>query len=130
MNIVKAFIDYMATLGFGTFGTDLFIGGAPQDAPDACWWAVANGGSPISKSVTGQKMKNYIINVFYRDTDQEIVMNRLEQFETLMNSGNCDEIAGYDKVEISANVFPTDQDLEAQDRTLGLVQVTITVYSN
>lgn len=130
MNIVKSFAEYMADKGFGTQGTDLFIGAAPQQSPDECWWIVAAGGSPILKGIGGNKMKNYLFNVFFRDRDQENVLNRLQAFEEEMNSGNCDQLNGYDSIEIEATGFPVDQDLEQEDRTVGLVQVTVTTYTN
>lgn len=130
MNITKAFVEYMESKGFGTQGTNLYIGGVPANSPDASWWAIASGGSAIVKSVTGGKMKNYVIRVFYRDIDQEEVMNQLQAFEEEMNSGACDQLNGYDNIEIEASSYPADQDLEQENRTVGMVEVTVTTYSN
>jgi len=128
MNITKAFADYMTLQGYGTFGSTLFIGGVPLDAPDTCWWIVSSGGNTLAKNGTGEKQKNYLISVFYRSTDQEEVYNKLEQFETLFNNNNCLEINGYDIIETEATSYPTDQDIDNEDRTVGLVQITLTVY--
>lgn len=130
MNIVKSFADFMDAQGYGTQGTDLFIGAAPQGSPDKSWWIIGAGGSSTLKGLAGNKMKNYLLNVFYRNTDQEDVMNTLQSFEEFMNSGICDQLNGYNNIEIEATSFPADQDLEAEDRTVGLVQVTVTVYTN
>ena len=34
MNITHSFAQFMEDQGFGTLGTNLFIGAVPQDAPD------------------------------------------------------------------------------------------------
>lgn len=128
MNITKAFVDHMESLGFGTFGTDLFIGSAPLQSPDSCWWVIRGGGSPIVKAVTGQKMKAYIFSVFYRDLDGENFEDKLQEFEEAMNDANCDDITGYNKVELEASTFPADQDLDIEDRSVALTQVTLTTY--
>lgn len=128
MNITKAFTDYMASKGFGTFGTDLFIGGAGLDAPDSCWWVLRGGGTPVVKAITGQKMKSYIFNVFYRDLNGENFEDRLQEFEETMNDGDCDDFDGYEKVELEASTFPADQDLDNEDRSVALTEVTLTTY--
>ena len=128
MNITQAFAEYMDTQGYGTLGTDLFIGGAPLNSPDECWWVVSNGGSTKSKNQTGEKQKNYSMNVYFRSMNQDDVYNRLEEFETDVNRDDCIEIDGYDIIEAEATIYPTDQDLDGEDRTIGIVQITLTVY--
>jgi hypothetical protein len=72
MNIAKDFADYLVSLSKGTFGTDIFIGSLPQDAPEKCYWIVNAGGSPQPKIVTGERIKEYQLNVFI-----EILMVRM-----------------------------------------------------
>lgn len=129
MNITKSFAEFMQANSYGSLtGKTLFIGGAPLDVADAIWWIISGGGSSSSTNATGQRMKNYLINVFYRDTDQEQVYEKLQAFEQFINSGDCTQLAGYDTVEMEATTFPTDQDLDNEDRTVGMVQVTLTTY--
>lgn len=120
----------MTAEGYGAFGTDIFIGAAPLEAKDAIFWIVAAGGSPIGKNHTGEKVKNYILSVFYRNTDAADVYEKVQAFEELINSGNCTQLNGYDTIEMSATSFATDQDLDNEDRTIGLIQVTLTIYQN
>ena len=124
MNIKKAFQQFMRANGY----TPVYIGGVPQDAPAVCWWITGAGGLNIGKNKTGEKMKNYIISVYYRDPDAEQVDEKLQQFEEFINADNCVDIGNYDIIETEATVFPTDQDLDNQDRTVGLIQITLTVY--
>ena len=128
MNIAKAFTTYMESEGFGTFGTDLFIGGAPLEAPDSLWWVVSSGGAPESKNSTGEMLKEYTLGVYYRDIDTEQVYEKLQELEELINSVACVQLDSYDTVSMEAIGFPADQDLDDEDRTVGLLQVGILIH--
>lgn len=134
MTITKAFAQWMQDNDFATQGQDLFIGGVPADlvdkAPDTCWWIYANGGTPITKNTTGEKQKNYLINVYFRDLNAQNVDETMQTFELLVNGKNCDQLEGFDTIEMEATGFQTDIDLDNEERTVGFVQVTIRVYSN
>lgn len=134
MTITKAFAQWMQDNDFATQGQDLFIGGVPADlvdkAPDTCWWIYANGGTPITKNTTGEKQKNYLINVYFRDLNARNVDEQMQAFEILVNGKNCDQLTGFDTIEMEATGFQTDIDLDNEERTVGFVQVTIRVYSN
>lgn len=128
MTLKRAFIAYMESLGYGTFGTDLFLNGAPLSAPETCWWVLATGGSPSSTNQSGEKLKNYIVSVYFRSTDAQEVDEQMHAFEEELNTSNCDQLEGFDTVDMSVTTFPADQDLDAEDRTVGLAQVTIQTY--
>ncbi len=130
MNIAKAFTTYMVDNGFGVFGEDLFIGGAPLEGPASCWWVVSSGGAPELKNSTGETLKAYVLGVYYRDTDTEEVYEKLQELEELVNSIACVQLEDYDTVSMEALGFPADQDLDAEDRTVGLLQVTIEVHQS
>ena len=129
MNLVRDFVEYMENQSLGTFGTDIFIGGVPQRAPSTCWWVVSGGGTPIIKNKTNEKIKSYIVDIFYRNTDGEAVYDALQSFEEQINSDPCPELTNYEVVEFEATLFAADQDLDAQDRTVGLLQATITIHA-
>lgn len=128
MTIAKSFMTLMESLGYGSFGVDLFKGGVSADAPDACWWVISSGGNVITSNKTGEKVKKYIVNVFYRNIDAEDVDEKLQEFEELINGNNALELDGYETIEMEAMAFPSDQDLDVQDRTIGLVQIGLTIY--
>ncbi len=127
MNIAESFVTYMEGLGLGTLGTDIFIAGAPKSAPASCWWVVLNGGIPL-KTDTGEVQKEYSLNVYYRSNSQSGVYDQLNNFEIEVNKAHCTQLTGFDTIDMSAITFPTDQDLDNEDRTVGLTQVTITTY--
>ena len=128
MNIAKSFVEYMEAQALGTFGTDIYIGVIPQGAPDKCYWLTTSGGTPQSRNQTGEVIKNYVIDVFYRNTDAEDVYDTIQALEVLLNTGNCTQLTGFDTIEMQATLFPTDQDIDNQERTVGLIQVTVKTY--
>lgn len=130
MNIARSFVTYLESLSYGSAGVDIFIGTVPQNAPDTAMWVLTSGGSSIIKARTGEKIKNYIVNVYYRSKDQELVYETLQELEEAINGDKCSVLTDYETVEMEATSFPTDQDLDVEDRTVGLLQVTITVYSD
>lgn len=128
MNIAEAFAEFLQDQGFGSLGDSLRIGTVPLDAPSTCWWIITSGGSTVSQNHTGERRKQYLIQVFYRNVDATEVYNQLQALEELINSDSCTQLSGYDTIDIEATSFPTDQDVDAEDRTVGVVQVTITTY--
>lgn len=130
MNIAKSFTEYMIDLGMGTLDTDIFIGNIPVEAPDKAWWVNSAGGTTSSKNSTGERLKNYTLNVFYRNTDAEDVYERMQEFEEEINAKQCIQLDSYDTVEMEASVFPTDQDIDNEDRVVGLMQIKISTYQS
>lgn len=129
MNIVEAFIEYMIAAGFGTaLGTDVFIGSVPQDAPSTAYWLTTAGGGILSKNATGEKQKSYLLQVFYRNMDAEDVYNELQELEIELNKPNCAQLTGFDTIEMEAVSFPTDNDIDLEERTVGVIQVVVRTY--
>lgn len=130
MTVAQALAQWMQENGFGTLGTDLFIGSVPEGAPTASWWILGGGGAPTIKNHTGEKVKAYIFSVLYRNTDSENVDERMQALEEKANSKACHDLAGYDTIELEASGFQSDNDLDGEDRTLGSVEITATVYQS
>ena len=130
MNIAEAFVEYMEDLSMGTLGSTIYINSVPQEAPDACWWVVKSGGSPVRKNSTGERVKDYTLSIYYRDTDAEQVYELMQDFEEEINSKGCIQLDGYDTIEMEASILTADQDLDNEDRVVGLISVRISVYQN
>lgn len=129
MNIAESFATYMQdSLLLGTLGDTIRIGGIAQDAPTTCWWVVLSGGTPQPANSTGELKKNYVLDVYYRAMDQKTVYDALSSLEETVNSGNCTQLSDFDTIDIRATLFATDQDIDNEERTVGLLQVTITTY--
>lgn len=130
MSLVRDFATFMEDEGFGTFGDDLFVGGVPLDAPDTAWWLTMAGGSTAIKSVGGEKIKQYRVNVYYRSESTQEVYDTLQDLEQLVNTGACYELGNYQTVELEATLYSTDQDIDIEERTVGLLEITVTVYDD
>lgn len=130
MNIARSFVTHMESLALGTFGTNIFIGGVPENAPSTCWWVITAGGASAPKNNTGERIKAYTVNVFYRNMDAEVVYEQMQALEEEINSKNCTQLTGYDTVDMTAIAFPADQDLDIEDRTVALLQVGLTTYQS
>lgn len=130
MNIARAFVSYLEDMGIGTFGTDLFIHRAPSsnETLDSIWWVKSSGGTPVKTNVTGERRKSYLVEVFYRNRDSEAVYESMQALEEQVNLDMCTQLSGYDTLDIEATAFPVDQDLDDEDRSVGLLQASITTY--
>lgn len=130
MSLVSAFATYLQSVTGTTLGQTLFIGEAPSSKKvvDAIWWIVENGGGVIQKNATGEATKSYQFNVFFRSRDYEAIKDAMYELEEDLNCDNCSQISGYDTIDIEATTFPIDNDLDSEDRKVGLLQVTITTY--
>lgn len=131
MTIKRALAQFMQDSGFGVYNTDLFLGSIPVERKLAAgWWILGGGGAPIIKNQTGEKAKAYILTVFYRDSDAEIVDQKLQSLEEKVNSKGCLDLDNYETIEMEATGFQSDSDIDLEDRTIGSVEVTITVYQS
>lgn len=130
MTIAKAFVSYLETIiTDGAFGENIFIGGAAKEtSKDDIYWIISNGGAPASTNVTGQKIKTYVLSLYFRSKSAEAVDEALQNLEETINIDQCTQLEGFDTIDMEATSFASDQDLDNQDRTIGLVQVTITTY--
>lgn len=130
MSLVSAFADYLASVTSTTLGQTLFIGNAPSSdkVADQIWWIVESGGSVIGRNATGEKQKSYQIDIFCRSRDYEYIKTQMSSLEEDLNCDNCSQISGYDTIDIEATTFPIDNDLDSEDRKVGLLQATITTY--
>jgi hypothetical protein len=131
MTINKAFAAYLESETGAVLKETLFIGNAPSSnkAVDAIYWFTSSGGSPV-RNATKESLKTYAISLYYRDRNYGLVDTTLSALEKLLNCASCVQLVGYDTMEIQAAVLSIDNDLDAEDRKVGLLQVTIVVYEH
>lgn len=131
MNIAKSFATYLQdSLSIGTIGQTIFVGFAPSSnkVADAIYWVTASGGDTERRLYTGERMKSYLVEIRYRNRDYETVYENLHTIEEDLNEGNCTQLSGFETVQIDATTFPIDEDLDSEDRKVGLLAATITTY--
>lgn len=130
MSVQSTFASYLASQVGATIGQDMFIGQAPSSnkVADSIWWVTASGGDILKDLMTNGKVKNYLVEVFYRNRDYDVVYDKLHDLEEDLNSAGCVDLAGFDCVKVDASTFPIDNDLDAEDRKIGLLQARLTIY--
>jgi len=130
MTVAASFATYLQSLGIGTLGQDLWIGEAPSsnEVPDKLWWIVPSGGAPVRKNKTGELTKAYIFQVYSRNRNYRELEQAMFQLEEDLNCDGCTQLDGFDTVDIEATTFPIDNDLDGEDRKVGLLQATLTIY--
>lgn len=131
MNILTAFVAYLEASGIATLGQDLFVGSAPSSnqTSDAIYWLKANGGQPDPSLPTGERFKSYGIQVYYRDRDHQAVYTKLFDLEERLNTPGV-SLSGFETIEVQTTTFPIDNDLDDEDRKVGLLQATIKIYKD
>ena len=126
--VSESFIKWLEDENIGTFGTDIYLSQVPEEAPDTCYWVITNGGSPISKNRTGERVKQYFTSIYYRSTKAKTVERNLFALENLINAPGCLQLEGFEVIEFEASQFPQDDDIDNEQLRVGLLQVNIQIY--
>jgi hypothetical protein len=128
VTIAETFMNWLPSQINATQGTDLFYMQVPGNAPPACWWVISSGGSPVQKLPTGETIRQYFLMVYYRSNKGADVERQLSILEESLNTSDCLQLQGYEIVSVEASQFPADNDLDSEDRRVGMLQATIEVY--
>lgn len=130
MNIVENFADYLEDQGVGVRGEDIHIGEAPdpKKVPGPIYWLVGRGGNRTLRTTTGESIKSYQVDVFYKGMNYKDVYDKIYALEELLNCSNCGQIGSFDTIDIEASTFPIDNDLDSETRKIGLIQANLTIY--
>lgn len=129
-NLAKDFAQYLEDGGFGTIGVDLYVGDVPLDTdyPDGVMWVTLNGGFISKKNVTGESVKVQSVGVYYRGFSYEDVYNTVQNIEETINSDGCTQLDNFSVLDMNVTTFPIDQDLDSEDRKVGYLEVSLTLY--
>lgn len=134
MTLTKSLQQYLKQLGqdlgIETLEQDIIIGRAPSsnETSDDIWWMITNGGGILQKNQTGEARKSYAFLVYRRGRNYREIDEELQTLEENINCDRCSVLEGFDTIDIEATVFPTDDDLDSEDRKVGMLQVTVTTY--
>lgn len=128
--IIDSFAEMLENMGVATRGQDLFIGNAPSSnkVPDSIWWLVQSGGDKEINLSSGEALKNYRVEVYCRNRNEKVVRDALFQLEEDLNCDGCTQLDGYETVDVEAITFPVSQDIDDEDRSIGLLQVNLKIY--
>ena len=124
----EAFVKFLEDKGFGTFGTDLYLGQLPLDAPDEAWLVIVTGGSPDMVTADGGMLKIYTFNIYRRSLAGKEIERSLFSLEEKLNCSTCVNLEGFETIYSRATQFAQDMDLENENRRIGLLQAQVRLY--
>jgi hypothetical protein len=126
----QAFVEFLEEKDVATFGQDLYINRVPDSTKtqDSIYWILTSGGAPISKLRTGEVLKLHAISIYYRSNSNEDVERTLHKLEQLLSCANCLQLTGFEVVDLEISQYPATQDLDSEDREVGLLQINIKTY--
>lgn len=126
----EAFVKFLEDRGIGTFGTNLFLGEIPLDAPDNAWLVVVGGGNPEMVTLDGSMIKLYTLNIYHRSLAGKEIERELFSLEEDLNRTSCVQLEGFETIYSRATNFAQDTDLENENRRIGLLQAQIRLFKN
>jgi len=128
--ITGSFAQFLVDQGIATFGQDLYTSKVPNslNTTTKLYWLVTSGGSPLIKLRTGEIVKLYTIRIYYRSDSAKDVEKKLFQLEELLNCSRCVELTNFEVVEVDVTQFPSDEDIDSEEREVGMLQVNIKTY--
>lgn len=124
----EAFVAFLEDKGIGTFGTDLFLGEMPLEAPDNAWLVVVGGGNPEMVTVDGSMIKLYTFNIYHRSLAGKEIERELFSLEEDLNCATCVNLEGFETIYSRATNFAQDIDLENENRRIGLLQAQVRLF--
>lgn len=108
MDIAKEFADYLQTCGFGTVGTDIFVGQIPDETNGT--FIVSTGGQigyyvPINETV---------LSVYCKDTDASACISQLNQIKNFVHRMHSTgtSLAKFYSILVIGDVEDVARDLE------------------
>lgn len=124
----EAFVKFLESKEIATFGENLFMGEMPLEAPDDSWLVVVSGGSPDLVTADGGMIKLYTFNIFHRSLAGKEIERSLFSLEETLNCGSCVNLEGFETIYSRATQFSQDQDLENENRRIGLLQAQVRLF--
>ena len=130
MTIVQSFVNFLKNKGYGMPGQNLYLYRVPNSlkTETEVLWIIPSGGTPIRRNKTEEMIKSYQFLIYYRSVSARKVDEVLNDLERVLNCSRCVELEGYELVDIQATQFPTDQDIDSENRMVGMIQVEVQVY--
>lgn len=126
--IGEAFIKFLQDKGIGTFGTDLFLGELPLDAPDNAWLVTVQGGNADTVTLDWSMIKLYTFSIYRRSLAGKDIERELFSLEESLNCATCVNLEGFETIYSRATQFAQDIDLENENRRIGLLQAQVRLF--
>ena len=124
----EAFVGLLEGEGYGVFGSNLFLGVIPLDAPDEAWLVTVSGGNPDLVTLDGSMLKAYTFSVYRRSIAGKDMERSLFDLEEMLNRASCVNLEGFETIDSVATQFAQDTDLENENRRIGVVQAQVRLF--
>ena len=130
MTLAQSFIKFLQDKGYGIPGQNIYLFRVPNSkkTETEILWLIPMGGFPSSVNKTGEMIKAYQIQIYYRSNSARKVDEVLNDLETTLNCSSCVNLEGFELVSIRATQLPADQDLDSENRMVGTISVQLEVY--
>lgn len=130
MTISRAFVKFLEDKGCGIFGQNIFLYRVPNSlkTQTELYWVIPSGGMKISTNKTGEAIKAYNFLIYFRSNEAKVVDETLSELEEMLNCSSCVKLDGFELVSINTTQFPADQDIDSENRMVGMIQVQLSVY--
>lgn len=132
MTISRAFVQFLENQGYGIFGQNIYLYRVPNSfkAETEVLWIIPSGGNIIGRNRTGEQIKAYQFLVYYRSISTKKIDEALSELEKTLNCSQCVELPGFELVQVNTTQFPVDQDLDSENRMVGLLRVQLEIYKS
>lgn len=130
MTLAQSFVKFLQNKGYGIPGQNIYLFRVPNSkkTETEILWLIPMGGFPSSVNQTGEMIKAYQIQIYYRSNSARKVDEVLNDLETTLNCSSCVNLEGFELVSIRATQLPADQDLDSENRMVGTISVQLEVY--
>lgn len=132
MTLSQSFVKFLEDKGYGIFGQNIYLYRVPNSkkTETEILWLIPTGGFPSQVNKTGEMMKTYQFLINFRSNSAKKVDEVMNDLEQTLNCSNCVSLEGFELVEIRATQLPADQDLDSENRMVGMINCQITVYKS
>lgn len=132
MTISRAFVQFLEDKGFGVFGQNIYLFRVPNsfNAETEVLWIVPSGGNIVGRNRTGEAIKAYQFLMYFRSVSAEKVDNALSALEEQINCSGCVKLEGFEVVQVNTTQFPASEDLDAENRMVGMLRVQLEIYKS
>lgn len=126
-------INYVQSIGCGTFGKNLYLGRVPastkQKVPSALWWLVPVQATVTDHNVTGEDTIQYQYELYYRSKSLERVNEKLFQAAKEMVASHCYNLDDYHTIDVKYVATHQPTMIDPEDRVYGWIVFTVIVYN-
>lgn len=128
ITVSESFVEWLEIEGYGVFGKNIFMNRLGVKAPNDSFTIITSGGQLVNRLVTGEAVKQYLIQVRFRSSSSRKVDRTLFVLEELLNSDQCFKLTGFDIEQVSTAQFASSQDIDNEELQTGLLTVNVRLY--